>query len=136
MNLSNLSTAFKIGAMDTAQTEVVLNRLRKLSYWMDQSFTIPVINKKIGFDGIIGLVPGVGDALGSFVTAYIIGEAVRLGVPKRILALMAGNLVLDAVVGAIPIVGDIFDVAFKANLRNLQLLENHLSQRSSVSSTY
>jgi hypothetical protein len=76
-------------------------------------------------DPIFGLVPGVGDALGAILAAVILVEGVRRGITRFTLVRMAANIALDAVLGAVPVIGDIFDAAWKANLRNLALLERH-----------
>lgn len=89
---------------------------------MDSQFSIPGIPYRLGWDGIIGLIPGVGDLITSTVSLYIIVEAQKLGVSRWTTLRMVGNLLIDVAVGAVPVLGDVFDVAFKANLRNLRLL--------------
>ena len=101
-----------------------LRRIRMLSTLMDSSIVLPS-GFRIGLDPLVGLLPGVGDALGALVSCYIIYEAARLGMRKRVLAGMLGNLVLDAIVGAFPVLGDVFDAVWKANMRNLRLVEKH-----------
>ena len=95
---------------------------------MDEAFTIPVINKKVGLDAILGLIPGIGDVSGSLFTAYMISLALKLNVPNEIVIRMVYNLIIDMIVGSIPLIGDLFDAAFKANLKNLRLLEDYLAQ--------
>ncbi len=80
---------------------------------------------RIGLDPIIGLVPGLGDAIGALLSAFIINEARALGAPRSILLRMLGNVALETVIGAIPFAGDIFDAVFKANTRNLSLLARY-----------
>ena len=87
---------------------------------------LPGTSFRFGIDAVLGLVPGVGDAIGAGLSAWLIIEAQRLGAPNILLARMAGNLMLDAAVGAVPLLGDVFDAAFKANLRNMRLLRRHL----------
>lgn len=99
-----------------------IHRLQKLATLMDSQFTLPGIGYRIGWDGIIGLIPGVGDLFSTAISLYIIAEAQKLGVSRWTTTRMVANLVIDALVGAVPILGDLFDVAFKANLRNLRLL--------------
>ncbi|ELZ65141.1 DUF4112 domain-containing protein [Haloferax sp. Atlit-10N] len=103
--------------------EETLARLRTVSFYLDEAFEIPGTNYRIGLDPILGLVPGVGDATASALSAYILVEAAMLGVPRATLARMLGNVVLDATVGSLPVVGDVFDAAWKANARNVRLLE-------------
>ena len=99
-----------------------IDRLRALATLMDSQFTVPGIGVRMGWDGIIGLIPGVGDLLTTVVSLYIISEAQKLGVSRWTTLRMVGNLAIDALVGAVPVLGDIFDVAYKANLRNLKLM--------------
>jgi hypothetical protein len=102
-----------------------LNRLAKL---MDSQFSIPGTKIRFGLDGIIGLVPGVGDFFSFLVSSYLVSMAVNKGASGYVLARMIFNMVLDALVGAIPILGDIFDVAYKANQRNVRLLQQHYTE--------
>ena len=81
---------------------------------------------RIGLDGLIGLVPGIGDAAGALVSSYMVVEAGRLGASKALLLRMAFNVLLETLVGTIPFAGDLFDFVYKANLRNLHLLEGHI----------
>lgn len=97
-------------------------RIRFLSLLMDHSLPLPY-GYRIGADAFLGLLPGVGDALGALVSFYLIYQSARLGVRKRTILRMIGNVLIDAVGGSVPLLGDIFDAAWKANLRNLQLLE-------------
>jgi len=103
-----------------------IERLRQLAYLLDDRFRIPGTKYRIGLDGLIGLVPGLGDAATTLLSLYIVLEARRLGVPVTKLGRMGLNVGLDAVLGAVPLVGDLFDVAWKANRRNLALLLDHL----------
>ena len=103
-----------------------IQRLRKLSRLLDNAITIPGTKFRIGLDPIIGLIPGAGDFIGTALSAYIVIEAARLGLPKQTLGKMVYNIVLESVVGAVPIVGDWFDFAWKANVKNIELLESHL----------
>lgn len=106
-----------------------IERLELLARMMDEAFTIPGTGIRVGWDSIIGLIPGVGDAITAAISAYIVNEARRLGVSRVTLARMWANVALDATLGALPLVGDVFDVAFKANRKNLELLRKKL-QRS------
>jgi len=103
--------------MSTGASSGGLARLRRFAYWLDV----------IGLDPILGLIPGAGDAAGAVLAAWILVEAFRMGVSRATLLRMAGNVALDAGLGAIPILGDIFDFAWQANLRNVTLLERHLA---------
>lgn len=109
--------------------EETLRRLRRISHTMDEAIRLPG-GYRIGLDGIIGLIPGFGDTAGAVVSSYLIAESARLGVPSRILALMMYNVLVEAFIGLIPFLGDLFDFAWKANLRNVRLLEGHIGERS------
>lgn len=101
-----------------------LQRLRSLAWFLDRS--IPIGSKwRIGVDPIIGLIPGVGDWIGALLSLYVLYEGARLGVPGGILVRMGGNILLDAMVGAVPVLGDVFDLAWQANVRNVDLVERH-----------
>jgi hypothetical protein len=103
-----------------------LERLKRLSRLLDSAFVIPGTHYRVGLDAIVGLVPGIGDAIGAIFSTYIIYQAARLGASRAILIRMIGNVAVDTIVGEIPLLGDLFDVSFKSNLRNLSLLEQHL----------
>lgn len=102
-----------------------LRRLDKLSRLLDNAFAIPGTRFRIGLDGILGLIPGIGDATGAALSIYLIVQAARLGLPVSTLLRMVGNVALETVVGAVPIVGDVFDIAWKANIRNMALLRGY-----------
>ena len=102
-----------------------LHRLDKLAQILDTAFRIPGTQFRVGLDGLLGLIPGIGDTIGAAFSAYIVLEAARLGAPKRILLRMIRNLAVETLVGLVPILGDIFDIAWKANVRNLALLREH-----------
>lgn len=104
-----------------------LNRLRKFSRLLDNAIGIPGTKFRVGLDPILGLIPGGGDFLGTVLSAYLVIEAARLGLPKETLFKMVSNIVLESAVGTIPVVGDLFDVAWKANTKNFELLETHLN---------
>lgn len=112
--------------MTTPERE--LARLRTITRVMDEAIGLPGTRFRIGLDGLLGLIPGVGDALSAGIAGYAIIAAARLGAPRSVLARMAGNVVLDTLAGAIPLLGDIFDFGFKANRRNLRTLESFLAE--------
>ena len=105
-----------------------LERLRAMSRLLDSAFTIPGTQYRFGLDALIGLVPGLGDAVSAVFSGYIILQASRLGAPKSVVTRMIANVALDTLVGWVPILGDLFDVAWKSNLRNVALLESHVRQ--------
>jgi hypothetical protein len=103
-------------------------RLARLAWLLDSSIPIPGTGFTIGLEALIGLVPVAGDLVGVVLSSYIIREAAALGVSKSILARMALNVAVEGIIGMIPFAGDIFDAAFKANQRNVRLLNAYLDQ--------
>lgn len=97
--------------------------LEKISRFMDSSIRLPG-GYRIGWDGIIGLMPGIGDVVGMCISLYIIAGAIRLGASRLTVIRMMGNIGVETVVGAVPVVGDVFDLAFKANSRNMRILHS------------
>lgn len=109
-----------------------LKRIRRVTRLMDASLGIPGTRFKFGLDGLMGLVPGVGDVATAGISAWVIRESARLGVPARVIRKMAANLVVDLLVGAVPVAGDLFDFVWKANVRNLKLLEEHIASEEAA----
>ena len=99
----------------------------ELVHLMDDRFRIPVINFRFGLDPIIGLIPWVGDLITFVISSLIITALVRHGVSKYVMFKMIGNIVLDLIIGGIPLIGDIWDFFNKANRKNLQLAREHFS---------
>lgn len=114
------------------ETQAELRRLRALSFLLDSAIPVPGTRWRVGLDPLLGLLPGFGDAAGAVLSAYIMLGAARLGVSRATLLRMAANVGVEAVVGAIPLVGDLFDAGWKANSRNLRLVEEHLSRPGRV----
>jgi uncharacterized membrane protein len=115
--------------MTNRSHEEAIARLDALAKLMDSAFVVPGTKTRIGLDGIIGIIPGVGDVISGLVSSYLIWEARRLGVSKWVLSRMVANTMLDTAVGAIPFAGDVFDVMFRANMRNMALLHRHLENQ-------
>jgi len=105
-----------------------LAKLDALASFMDSAIVIPGTNIRFGADALIGLIPGIGDAVSAGVSCLIVLEARRMGAPAHVIGRMIGNIALDSLAGAIPLIGDLFDVAFRANLRNMRLLRNHFEK--------
>ncbi|HVX13232.1 MAG TPA: DUF4112 domain-containing protein [Pirellulales bacterium] len=105
---------------------VVDPQLELLARWMDSVFEIPGTRIRLGLDPILGLFPGLGDLLTTVVSLYILGAARRYGVPRITLARMAANVAIDVVLGSLPLVGDVFDVFWKSNVKNVALLRRHV----------
>lgn len=109
-----------------------MRRVRVLAKLLDDSIPIPGTPWKIGFDPIVGLIPGIGDVIGAVLSGYIVLEAVRAEVPTFTLVRMLVNVGIDTLLGAVPAVGDVFDAAWKSNLMNVALLERHLGEVNGV----
>ena len=105
-----------------------VERLKLLTRLLDNAFQIPGTQFRIGLDAIVGIIPGIGDAIGAVFSTFIVFQAARLGVSRATLARMMGNAVLDTIIGAIPLLGDLFDAGWKANTKNMALLEAHLDR--------
>jgi len=105
-------------------------RLDGLATLLDTAFFIPGTNIRFGIDAMIGLVPGIGDVITTAMSLYIVHEARQLGAPRHLIARMLANVALDGVVGAVPLLGDAFDVMWRANRRNMALLRNHLDREA------
>ncbi len=103
-----------------------LAELQWIARWMDSLVEIPGLRTRVGLDSILGLVPGLGDFGATLISLYILQAASRQGVSRLTMTRMGFNILLDLGLGSIPVVGDVFDVYWKANLRNVALLENHL----------
>jgi hypothetical protein len=115
--------------LDDAGRQAVLQRLERLAYWLDDRFAVPGTRFRVGLDGLVGLVPGIGDLATNSLTAYIVYQAWRLGVPTSVLLRMLANLGVDTAVGIVPLIGDLLDMGYKANRRNVRLLQRHLAER-------
>ncbi len=105
-----------------------LARLRKLAWLLDAQFLLPGTRFRFGINGLLGLAPGAGDVVVGLVSLYIVNEARQLGAPPALLARMLANIGIEVLGGAVPVIGDMFDMAFKANLRNLALLDAWLTR--------
>lgn len=109
-----------------------LNEIRRLAELLDEAIKIPVINYRIGLDGLLGLVPVLGDFSGFAISSYIIFKAHNMGVPREKVSRMVFNSLVDVLVGSIPFVGDIFDFFWKSNKRNLRIVERHFASYSAT----
>lgn len=112
-----------------------IRALRPIARLLDSAYEVPGTSYRIGLDPIIGLVPGFGDLVSPLFTVFILWQARDLDLPRVVQLRMLANVAIDTVVGAVPLVGDLFDVAWKANEKNLALLEAHATEerRASVS---
>ncbi|MGI3164758.1 DUF4112 domain-containing protein [Pseudooceanicola sp. 200-1SW] len=103
-----------------------LHRLDRLAHRMDRAFRLPGTGIRFGWDSILGLLPGLGDTVTLAPAAWIILEGHRLGLPRARVAQMIGNAGIDWIIGSVPLAGDLFDVGWKGNLRNVALIRRHL----------
>jgi hypothetical protein len=115
-----------VRAVEEAGVRETRERLKQLAWLLDSSIPIPGTRFTIGVEALIGLFPFLGDLVGVLLSSYILGEAARLGAPKSVLWRMGFNVGLEGVVGIVPFAGDVFDAAYKANQRNVRLLEGWL----------
>ena len=113
---------------DAAGRRAALDRLDMLATMFDTAFILPGTNVRFGVESLLRLVPGIGDVIASALSCYLLYEARRLGVPRLVFARMASNVALEALVGAVPLAGDAFDVFFRANRRNVALLRAHFAR--------
>ena len=109
--------------MNKEVKEEKLIRLKRLSERLDNTFTIPGTKYKIGIEALIGAVPIIGDLIGGILASYIMYSGMKMGAPPRIIARMAVNIAIDFAIGSIPIIGDLFDLVWKANKKNVELIE-------------
>jgi hypothetical protein len=112
-----------------------LDRLRAIATVLDDAVQIPGTRIRFGLDALLGLLPGAGDAVTGAVAAYAIVLAARLGAPPVVIARMALNVLVDVATGTIPILGDIFDIGWKSNRKNVKLLERYQQNPQKVSAT-
>jgi hypothetical protein len=111
----------------TRRRSDALDQAELIAWLLDNSIPIPGTGRRIGLDGIIGLVPGVGDLLSAGVSVLVVVRAAQFKLPRIVLVRMLANLALDLGIGAIPVVGDAFDLWFKASTRNLDLMRRYLA---------
>ncbi len=122
-------TTATIAADDTLN---VLKRLKLLARFMDNGWGIPFTNIRFGADSVLGLVPGAGDIAAMLISLYVVVKAYELGAPNHILLRMVGNVAIDTGLGAVPLFGDIFDLFFKSNVKNLDLLHDFLRKNGRI----
>jgi len=105
-----------------------LARLERFVWFTDMALPVPGSRRSIGLDAVLSLIPGVGSLIGTGLSLYLIAEALRHGAPARLLGRMGTNILFDTLLGAIPVAGFFFDLMFRANDRNMQLLREHLEE--------
>ncbi len=124
-SLNDVASILKAHASDPAK---IRQRIELIELLLERSLTVPGTNIRVGMDAIVGLVPVIGDVITAAMGVYIVWEAHNLGLPKWKLARMAGNIALDTAIGAVPLAGDLFDLMFKSNSRNLRIVKRHMDK--------
>jgi hypothetical protein len=113
-----------VRSVERAEVAEARERLKQFAWLLDSSIPIPGTRLTVGLEAIIGLLPFIGDLIGVLLSSYILSEASRLGAPKSVLMRMGANVGIEGVVGIVPFAGDLFDAAFKANQRNVRILND------------
>jgi hypothetical protein len=113
---------------DTSR-RVALERIDMLARLFDTAFIVPGTNIRFGVEAVMRLVPGIGDAAASALSCYLLYEAHRLDVPKPVFARLVANVAIEGLVGAVPVLGDLFDVGFRANRRNVKILQDYFARK-------
>ena len=111
------------------RNEEKLLRLKLLSERLDELTKIPGTNQKIGIDAIIGVIPILGDFIGVVFSTYIMYSGIKMGVSSKVVTKMAANIAIEFIIGWIPIIGDVFDILWKANKRNVELIEDATAEK-------
>jgi hypothetical protein len=124
----SVDRAGRVLSVEATGTHRARRRLHRLAWLLDSSIPIPGTRITIGIDALIGLFPILGDVIGVMLSSYILAEAARLGAPKAVLLRMAFNVGIEGLAGAVPFAGDVFDAAWKANQRNVRLLDAWLER--------
>jgi hypothetical protein len=106
----------------------VRRRVEALEALLERAFVVPGLNRPVGLDALVGLVPVAGDAIGALLGLYLVWEARNLGMSKWQLARMAGRVGIDSLLGAVPVAGDLFDFLYRSNSRNLKTIRKHLDR--------
>jgi hypothetical protein len=120
------------GSQPGASRRAALERLDMLARLFDTAFIVPGTNIRFGIEAVMRLVPGIGDAAASALSCYLLYEAHRLDVPKHVFGRMAANVAIEGLIGAVPFVGDMFDVGFRANRRNVKILREYFEREGFV----
>lgn len=130
LNTSLRRSVFKRIAINQ-NPEKTIRRLARLANLLDSRYRIPLTKIQVGWDSMLGLIPGIGDVLPVVFSLYIVIEAIRMRMPWNIILKMLGNVLLDFIIGLIPVFGDYFDIYWKANQRNVRLLRKHFERHHS-----
>lgn len=131
----DIGQAGRIESVRSAEADRTLASLKQLAWLLDSSLPVPGTRFTVGLDALIGLFPFVGDLIGVVLSSFILSQAARLGAPRSVLWRMAFNVALEGVIGIVPFAGDLFDAAFKANQKNVRLLEDWLDRPKKIERT-
>jgi hypothetical protein len=115
-------------ASEPSPLDADISRFRQLARLLDAAVRVPGTNIRFGLDAVLGLIPGAGDIAGGLLSTFIILQAAKLGAPQSVLVRMVMNVAVDSIVGAVPILGDLFDIGWKSNTRNAELLERYVER--------
>ena len=129
--IATKSSIEKLDSQPQQEPTRQMKRLNRLAWLLDESIRLPG-GYRIGLDSLVGLVPGIGDGVGAITSSYVLVEGYRAGVPRSVMARMVVNVLLEALVGVVPVLGDLFDMAWKSNSRNVALLQRHTAQPRQV----
>lgn len=120
------SSGFNAGRMTREQR---FARLEAIGELLDMAFIVPGTNVRYGLDGLIGLIPVIGDIITTALALWVVREARALGAPRHLVARMLANVAIDGAVGAVPVIGDAFDIAFRSNVRNIRMLRRWMDKQ-------
>jgi len=119
----DIDSSGRVASVRSPEADQIRKNLQQLAWLLDSSIPVPGTRLTVGIDALIGLFPVIGDLIGVALSSYILSQAAKLGAPRSVLWRIAFNIAVEGVVGIIPFAGDVFDAAFKANQRNVQLLD-------------
>jgi hypothetical protein len=129
MSEGDLTSQFRgLDELPDSVDRAAVGRMRTVAYVLDESLPVPGTDRRVGLDPLLGVIPGVGDAVSAGVSLYLVVEAARLGVSYGTLLRMIANVTIDFAGGSLPYVGDVFDAVWKANVRNLELVFEDLTE--------
>lgn len=127
-----LRTDFSSEPPEKPEPSATEKRLQKLAWVLDSAVPLPG-GFRLGLDSLIGFIPGIGDGATALISSYIMAEGIKAKAPKTVLIRMLGNVAVDTMIGSIPFLGDLFDIGFRSNVRNVNLLKAYLNQPSETS---
>jgi hypothetical protein len=118
--------------METSTVSQDIQALEGLAHIMDSAIVIPGTSIRVGIDSLIGLIPGIGDTISALISSYIVQQASKYNLPWHLKLHMAFNIFMDWLIGIVPLIGDLFDIGWKANIRNVELLKKHIAKQTII----